>query len=46
MRPGLKVWRAAAALGLSVSCNGSAAEFASDEFAALVESLPGLSDRD
>lgn len=39
---GLRLWRAAAALGLPVSCNGSAAEFASDEFSALVESLPRL----
>ena len=39
---GLRLWRAATALGLPVSCNGSAAEFASDEFSALVQSLPQL----
>jgi L-fuconolactonase len=39
---GLRLWRAAAALELPVSCNGSAAEFASDEFSALVQSLPQL----
>jgi L-fuconolactonase len=39
---GLRLWRAAAALNVPVSCNGSAAEFASDEFAALVQSLPDL----
>jgi L-fuconolactonase len=38
----LAIWRAAAALGLSVSCGGSAADFASDEFAALVQALPTL----
>jgi L-fuconolactonase len=38
----LRLWRAAAALGLPVSCNGSAAEFASGEFSALVQSLPQL----
>jgi L-fuconolactonase len=40
---GVRLWRAAAALGMSVSCNGSAAEFASDRFSALVEALPNLS---
>jgi L-fuconolactonase len=39
---GLKIWRAAARLGLPVSCNGAAAEFASDEFSQLVERLPNL----
>lgn len=39
---GLRLWRAAEALSLPVSCNGSAAEFASDDFAALVQSLPKL----
>jgi L-fuconolactonase len=39
---GLRLWRAAEELGLPVSCSGSAAEFASDEFAAIVESLPKL----
>jgi L-fuconolactonase len=37
----LAIWHAAARLGLSVSCGGmSAAEFATDEFARLVEALP------
>jgi L-fuconolactonase len=39
---GLRLWRAAATLGLPVSCNGSAAELASDQFSALVQSLPNL----
>lgn len=38
----LRLWHAAAALALPVSCSGSAAEFASFEFAALVQSLPSL----
>lgn len=38
----LAIWRAAAELGMPVSCNGSLAEHASDEFAALVRELPGL----
>jgi L-fuconolactonase len=38
----ISLWRAAAALNLPVSCNGAAAEFASDEFSAVVESLPNL----
>ncbi len=38
----LAIWRAAARLGLAVSCGGSAAEFASDEFAALAARLPDL----
>jgi len=36
----LAIWRAAGRLGLSVSCFGSGAEFASDDFAALVHALP------
>ncbi len=36
----LAIWRAAGALGLAVSCGGSGADFASEAFAALVESLP------
>ena len=39
---GLKLWRAASRLSLPVSCNGSAAEFASTEFSHLVESLPSV----
>ena len=38
----LAIWRAAARLGLPVSCGGTSAEFASDEFAHLVEALPAL----
>lgn len=38
----LAIWRAAARLGLPVSCGGTGAEFASDEFAGLVEALPEL----
>jgi L-fuconolactonase len=38
----LLIWRTAARLGLSVSCNGSPATFASDEFAALVQEIPDL----
>lgn len=38
----LAIWRAADQLGLPVSCAGSAAEFAVDEFAQLVEALPKL----
>ncbi len=38
----LALWRAADRLGLAVSCAGSSADFASDEFARLVEALPGL----
>lgn len=38
----LAIWRAAARLGLSVSCGGSAAEFASDSFISLVDELPNL----
>jgi L-fuconolactonase len=36
----LAIWRQAARLGLSISCAGSATDFASPEFAALVESVP------
>ena len=38
----LAIWREAARLGLAVSCLGSAADFASDGFAQLVEALPNL----
>ena len=38
----LLIWRTAAKLGLSVSCNGSPAAFGSDELAAVVSSLPDL----
>ncbi len=38
----LAIWRAAERLGLAVSCGGSAAEFAADEFARLIEAVPGL----
>lgn len=38
----LLLWRAAARLGLPVSCAGSAATFSSDDFAALVAALPEL----
>ena len=38
----LAIWRAAARLGLTVSCFGASADFASDEFARLVEALPEL----
>lgn len=38
----LAIWKAAAQLGLAVSCYGTAMQFASPEFALLVESLPGL----
>jgi L-fuconolactonase len=36
----LAIWRAAARLGLAVSCGGAAAEFASPDFAALVQAVP------
>jgi L-fuconolactonase len=36
----LAIWRAAARLGLAISCGGAAADFASAEFAALVEAVP------
>ena len=38
----LAIWRAAGRLGLAVSCFGSSAEFASDGFAALMQSLPDV----
>jgi L-fuconolactonase len=38
----LAIWRAAADLGLAVSCGGTAADFASEPFAALVTALPNL----
>jgi L-fuconolactonase len=38
----LAIWRAAEKLGLSVSCLGSAGEFAADEFAAVVQAVPNL----
>jgi L-fuconolactonase len=38
----LAIWRAAERLGLSVSCGGSSAEFASDEFAQTIQAVPGL----
>ena len=38
----LAIWHAAARRGLTVSCAGSAAEFASAPFASLVQALPGL----
>ncbi len=38
----LAIWRAAECLGLSVSCAGAPAEFASPTFAALLEALPQL----
>jgi L-fuconolactonase len=39
----LALWRAAEELCLPVSCGGAAEELLSEEFASLVESLPGLS---
>jgi L-fuconolactonase len=36
----LAIWRAAARLGLSISCGGSSADFLQPEFAALIEALP------
>lgn len=38
----LAIWRAAARLGLAVSCAGTSAEFAADEFAGLAAALPEL----
>lgn len=38
----LAIWRAAARLGLTVSCAGNGGVFASDEFAQLIEALPDL----
>jgi L-fuconolactonase len=39
----LAFWRACERLGIAVSCLGTAAEFASADFARLVEALPALS---
>ena len=39
---GLAIWRAARDLGIAVSSPGSGEDFASPEFAALVEALPDL----
>jgi len=39
---GLAVWRTAAALGLPVSCGGSSAEFAREDFVGMVGALPDL----
>jgi L-fuconolactonase len=36
----LAIWRAAARLGLAVSCGGSSADFLRPEFAALIQELP------
>jgi L-fuconolactonase len=36
----LAIWRAAARLGLSISCGGSASAFASDDFARLIQEVP------
>jgi L-fuconolactonase len=38
----LAIWRAAARLGLSVSCGGESVDFATEEFAELVRILSGL----
>jgi L-fuconolactonase len=38
----LAIWRAAERLQLAVSCLGESGDFGSDEFARLVEALPGL----
>ncbi len=38
----LAIWRTADRLGLAVSCGGSSADFASDEFSATVQAFPGL----
>ncbi len=38
----LAIWRAAARLGLTVSCAGNGGVFASDDFARLIEALPEL----
>jgi L-fuconolactonase len=35
----MQIWRAAADVGLAVSCAGSAAEFGAPEFAELIEAL-------
>jgi L-fuconolactonase len=39
----LAIWRAAARLGLTVSCSGSSADFSTDAFADLLGALPELS---
>lgn len=36
------IWRAAERLGLAVSCGGSAADFAAEEFACLIQAVPRL----
>ena len=36
----LAIWRTAANLGLGISCGGSASDFADDEFARVIESVP------
>lgn len=36
------IWRAAERLGLAVSCGGSAADFAAEEFARLIQAVPQL----
>src|SRR5258708_30587840 len=38
----LAIWRTADRLGLTVSCGGDSAGFASDEFASVIQALPGL----
>ena len=38
----LAIWRSADRLGLAVSCYGSSADFASDEFAGLISKFPDL----
>lgn len=38
----LAIWRTAAQLGIPVSCVGSAADFASDDFAGIFTALPSL----
>jgi L-fuconolactonase len=50
LRPGVRspgdeplaIWRAAARLGLSISCGGTASDFASDAFAETIQALPEL----
>lgn len=39
----LAIWRAAERLGLPVSCIGSSSDFASNEFAEIVRTVPGIS---
>ena len=38
----LAIWRAAARLGLSVSCGGSTDAFISEEFSTVIQAVPGL----